>query len=229
MKATMFKGMFKKAMLVLAAVVLVALPVFAASPEVGDIIPFGAYSWRVLEIQDGKALLLSDKVIERRAYHEPGRAVTWETCTLRQYLNGEFYDSFSAAEKALIAETRLTNDDNPWYGTSGGNATTDRIFLLSLEEVVKYFGDSGDLKNRKGWYWEGEPVLNDGQGFIINDQYNSAREAVDADGAALWWWLRSPGVDSLLAAAVHGDGGVGVEGGGSYYDGGVRPALWLNL
>ena len=76
----------------------------------------------------------------------------------------------------------MTNDDNPWYGTRGGNTTTDKIFLLSLEEVVKFFGDSGDLKNRKGWYWEnGNFVLKDGQGYAINDQYNSTRIPVNAN------------------------------------------------
>ena len=222
------------AMVLLVYVMAVSANIACAAEEikVGDIIPFGAHDWRVLEIQDGKALLLSDRVIGRRAYSGSNAEVTWETCSLRRYLNGEFYDSFSAEEKARIAETRLTNDDNPWYGTSGGNETSDRIFLLSLEEVVKYFGDSGDLKSRKGWYWENGPVLKDGQGYFINDQYNSARIARAANDEASGWWLRSPGVDSFDAVTVFYSGYVYVSG---HYDGihrsngGVRPALWLNL
>jgi hypothetical protein len=27
------------------------------------------------------------------------------------------------------------------------------VFLLSIDEIVKYFGDSRDLRNRKGWYY----------------------------------------------------------------------------
>ena len=61
-----------------------------------------------------------------------------------------------------------------------GNATKDRIFLLSIEEVVKYFGDSGQFKNRPK------------DAYFIEDQYNSARIAEDADGIVFWWWRRPP-------------------------------------
>ena len=204
----------------------------AAGIKVGDVIQFGAYSWRVLDIQNGKALMLSDGIIEQRAYNEVRADVTWRTCTLRQYLNGEFYNNeFLAEEKARIAETRIFNDNNPWYGTSGGDAIIDKIFLLSVEEVVRYFGDSGDLKNRKGWYWEnGNFILKDGRGHLINDEYNSARIAVNAYGAVSWWWLRSPGNFSNNAAFVDYDGSIDFSGYPVLLDGGgIRPALWLNL
>ena len=201
-----------------------------ASFKVDDVIQFGRYSWRVLDIRDGKVMILSDMIIERRAYTERDEAVTWETCTLRQYLNGEFYDKFSEAEKAMIAETRIPNDNNQWLNTSGGNATNDKIFLLSIEEVVKYFGDSGDLKNRKGLYYDRNWVLfKDGKG-AISDQYNSARLALDTDCAASWWWLRSPGGSSEFAASVRADGKVDLKGSHVRFGGGgLRPALWLNL
>ena len=35
-------------------------------PEVGSIIPFGYYSWRVLEIQSERALILIDKIIDKK-------------------------------------------------------------------------------------------------------------------------------------------------------------------
>ena len=63
--------------------------------------------------------------------------------------------------------------------------------------------------------------------------YNCARIAMDTNGAASEWWLRSPGILSSFAARV-GDSGFVIIGGslvfGSGADsGGVRPALWLNL
>ena len=194
-----------------------------AHHERGDsnelIVSLGGYDWRVLGVQDNRALLLSDKIIETKAYQNGGGDITWEKCSLREYLNGEFYNKLPDDFKALIAETRLTNDNNQWYGTSGGAATTDKIFLLSIEEAIRYFGDSGQLKNR--------PNSNV---FSIDDQYNSARIAKDANGAASWWWLRSPGFSSVSAASVNGHGivdirGYGVAGSG----GGLRPALWMNL
>ena len=185
----------------------------------GDIMPFGGYDWRVLDVRDNRVLLISDKIIETKAYHNGGATITWEKCTLREYLNGEFYDKFSAAEKAAIAETTIPNEDNQWFGTSGGAATADKIFLLSLEEAVRYFGDSGQLENR--------PKL---KPSYITDQYDSARIAKNASGKALWRWLRSPGNRSDRAAIVNLDGFVYIDGSSvDNYSGGVRPALWLNF
>jgi len=110
---------------------------------------FGGIDWLVLEVSDGKALLLSEQLLEPGRYNDRWDQVTWRSCSLRWYLNGDFYDkTFSEAEKSRIAETTVINNDNQWYGTPGGSDTTDKIFILSIEEVVKYFGDSGQLKNR---------------------------------------------------------------------------------
>ena len=214
--------------------------------EIGSIHSFAALDWHVLDVQNGKALLLSDKVIEKKAYHSLFAAITWEECELRSYLDGAFYNSFGQ-DKTRIAETKLANKDNPWYNTSGGNATTDRVFLLSLDEVVQYFGNSGDLKNRKDWELkDGKYILAHGSGYYIHDQFDKARIAYDSDGKECLWWLRSPGcvvygsrrfpylpifgVNSFFAASVGGDGAVYVGGCIAVSESsGVRPALWLNL
>ena len=192
---------------------------------------FGKYSWQVLDVQNGKALLLTEDIIERRCYHNSYEWITWEGCGLRGYLNGVFLQTFDSSEQSRIASVTNTNSDNPWYNASGGKNTTDKIFLLSIDEMVKYFGDSGDLRARKGWYWDQEGkqyVLRDGKGYCINDQYNVARMAKFEEGK-MWWWLRSPGDIGLRAASVTFDGYLDVTGDGLYFDGGVRPALWLNL
>ena len=187
-----------------------------------DEIKFGRYSWRILttDRQNGKALLLSEKIIEQRKYENCLENTTWATCTLRHYLNGAFYDRFSKEEKLQIVETMIPNNNNPWYGTSGGNATNDKVFLLSIEEVVEYFGDSGQLRNI--------PSL---KTLGISDRYNSVRQAKDYSGSGSWWWLRSPGgEDTSYAAFVYEDGRVSIKGASVLEDfGGVRPALWLNL
>jgi hypothetical protein len=198
---------------------------------------YGGHNWFVLDRAEGKALLLSAGIIEERSYHADGGEITWEGSTIRQWLNEDFYYSIGKEERERIAETSIVNNDNPWYGTEGGNDTVDKIFLLSLEEVVQYFGDSGQLANR--------PV-NDGGWELnyIDDEYNAARIAyLPAEiylyryggnyGSASWWWLRSPGYNSYNAAIVSYDGHFHVDGYiGSYVGndyGGVRPALWLNL
>ena len=192
---------------------------------VDNIIKFGSYYWRVLDVQDGNALILSEKVIEARQYHLQNAAVTWSECSLRKYLNTKFFETFSIKDKERILDTTVVNNNNPWYDTDGGEDTVDKIFLLSIEEVVKYFGDSGRLNNRQG------------QGHLIIDQYNQSRIAYDKNRRALlknrrasWWWLRSPGGRTNYAASVNGNGDVYVNGYNIYaYYFGVRPALWLKI
>jgi hypothetical protein len=191
-----------------------------SAPSVGGIIKVADIDWRVLDVQGNKALLISEKILEMRPYIVDCTATTWEQCTLREYLNNEFYNKLGAA-KSAVAETHNYNPDNPWYGTSGGNTTQDKVFLLSLDEVCRYFGDSTANLRRKG---------STGSDYFIGDGNNAAREARDGSGTACWWWLRSPGGFSGGAALVDDDGGVHV--GGYIVDisvGGVRPAFWLNL
>jgi len=88
--------------------------------EEDAIIPFGKYQWRVLKTDGNSALIITESVIEQRAYHEEFTEITWEHCDLRKYLNEQFYDAFDPADRARILETRITDCDNPWYGTKWG-------------------------------------------------------------------------------------------------------------
>ena len=171
-----------------------------ASVKTGDTIQLGGYDWRVLELRDGKALVLSERILMGRIYNPTD--ATWETSDMRRYLNCVFYDNtFTAEEKAWISESKIDNNDNPQFNTSGGGQTEDKVFLLSIEEAKKYFGN------------------------------DSERIALDVNsGRALWWWLRSPGGRSDRVAGVYNDGGIGVHGYSIRREtGGVRPALWINL
>ena len=94
------------------------------------------------KFEEGHALLLSEEIIDMRPYHGAGGEITWEYSEIRAWLNGEFLDRFSSEERMRIRQTNVINNPNPWFGTSSGNNTTDRAFLLSVEEVVRYFGDS---------------------------------------------------------------------------------------
>ena len=191
---------------------------------------FGGYNWRVLDIQDNVALLITEDIIEQRAYHDAYKEITWADCSLRKYLNGEFYDKFSEADKSRIMPVLNKNLDNQWYGSKGGVDTKDSIFLLSIEEVCKYFGDSRSKLYNRGKnqrYW-----------FERKDENNSKRIArFEGETWGSWWWLRSPGRVSVKAVYIHGDGNIGIQGNnilkGNISDGkctgGVRPALWLKL
>ena len=200
--------------------------------QAGDKISFGSYEWRVLEVQKNTALIITEYIIEQRAYHNAYKDITWADCSLRKYLNSEFYDRFSAAEKSRIIPVLNKNPDNQWYGTKGGRDTQDSIFLLSIEETVcRYFGDSSSKlyspgKNQRYW-------------FERKDKNNSKRIArlESRKEGSWWWWLRSPGRVSIKAVYIHGDGNIGIQGNnilkGNISDGeckgGLRPALWLKF
>lgn len=137
-----------------------------------------------------------------RAYHSQECAVTWETCDLREYLNDDFYHAFEESDRARILETAVVTKDNPWYGTNGGSPTRDKIFLLSMEEDIRYFGDSGQLQTRYMYPncdWCKDVFLP-----WIDDQYNINRRAVDNAGIVRFWRLRSPGSNAGSTAYVAG-------------------------
>lgn len=215
-------------------------------PPAGKI-RFGNYDWYILDKQNDMMLLLTEKVIEKRPYHREECEITWETCDLRKYLNEDFYNSFSESDKARIMDTTVVTNDNPWYGTRGGNPTVDKIFLLSIEEVVQYFGDSGQIKTR--YMYPDCDWCQDEYLPWLTDQYDINRRAVDDTGIVQFWRLRSPGGNTRSVACVTGFTGDGFDQGvinignadllinGHFMQNGcgllsrevgVRPALWLN-
>lgn len=114
---------------------------------VWDCVYFGRYKqtgvfekepieWRVLSVNGEEALLLADKGMDCKPYNEKSEDVTWETCTLRTWLNNEFYnEAFNETEQKAIKDSLLNNKDIIQQGTNGGNDTTDKVFLLSCEDV----------------------------------------------------------------------------------------------
>jgi hypothetical protein len=172
-------------------------------------------------VQDGYALIITEnvKMVGDGRYHIFLRNITWANSSVRSYLNNEYLENFSAEERARIRETYVITGNNPWYGSFGGGNIRDRVFFLSLEEVVRYFGDSGQLPYRPndwiiGW---------------ISDDYNSARRALNEDGNGAFWWLRSPGSSPRLASGIDPLGVIWMHGTGVSNALPARPALWLRL
>ena len=194
--------------------------------KVGSYINFGAYEqdnntsngkeeveWLVLEVKDGKALVISKYALDCQQYNTSYTDVTWETCTLRKWLNNDFLDAaFSADEKAMIPTVTVSADKNPDYSTNPGNATQDQVFLLSITGANKYFNSDSARQC--------EPT----------DYAVASGAYVNSSNGNCWWWLRSPGYNQNRAATVYGDGGVREDGRGVYNaSDAVRPALWIDL
>jgi len=194
--------------------------IYACGTSVGDTIRFGGMRWHVLELRDGRALLISEEIIALDTYCNVFEAATWEESDIRRWLNDEFYNQFSQRDQVRIAQTHVINHDNPWYGTAGGNDTTDHIFLLSLEEAASWIGDGQWLRNGPP-----EPGV---EYRIAFEQCISVRIA-QFNIKAESWWLRSPGANENAAALVSNLGTLVVDGNSFPAIAGVRPALWLEL
>lgn len=199
---------------------------YLSKASVGDNIFFGSYEqdgdtsngkedieWLVLAKENKKILVISKYALDCQPYNSSYTHTTWEECSLRAWMNDDFLNNaFSAYEQSKIVTTNVSADKNPKYSTDPGNATTDKIFLLSVKEAEKYFSSDSARQCKPTEY------------AIANGTY------VNDNNGDCWWWLRSPGHNQYYAAFVYNVGSVGCHG--DDVDGDlvcVRPALWIDL
>ncbi len=195
--------------------------------------------WRVLSVEGDEAFLLADKNLDCQKYNETETSVTWETSRIRSWLNGygaeankdgkDYRDdnflsnAFSEDERSAIKTTSVVNNANPVHGTEGGNDTSDKVYLLSIDEVanVKYgfvSSRSDNAESRRAT----NTAFTKGQGAWTSAYAEDVRNG--------YWWLRSPGGDSGNASIMSFLGSVLTYGYNAYHRyGAVRPALHLNL
>lgn len=197
----------------------------ASNYEIGDIVTYGNYEqdgfysngeetieWIVVaRDRDNHALLLSRYCLDALPYNEDGGDVTWEDSSIRAWLNGEFLESaFGGDPNGFICTAECKTKDGR-SGTDGGENTTDRIFLLAVDEVTQYFPKESSRR---------APVT----------EYAKEQGAEYDKNGNGWWWLRTPGKTQDMAAGVHTAGGVNYDGRDvDRTDLCIRPALWLDL
>lgn len=175
------------------------------SVEEGDTIEFGNYEgyteWIVLAKEEDKMMLITKDLIKLDKFNAEQEKAIWETCTLRSWLNSDYYDmTFSAEEKALILDTTNKNYNNPiYYLGQGGEDTIDKVFLLSVDEEKELFSSNSD---RRAYF----------------------------EGSKYEWWIRTPGNNQFTAVFVNADGDDVVSGAGvGEAEIGVRPAIWIDI
>lgn len=70
---------------------------------IGKKVSFAYMDWRVLDKQDGKVLLLKDNSLGSTPFDETGKNVTWESSSVRKWLNGDFLnDNFLRQNRMLF-------------------------------------------------------------------------------------------------------------------------------
>ncbi len=210
------------------------------SVKVGDKVYFGKYEqdgdksngkekieWRVIDRQGDKVLLVTDKLLDGGIPYnkEYEKITTWHKSTVSRWLNRIFInEAFSNKEKKKIQDTIVENKGNEDFGTYGGANTTDKLFLLSVDEVYRYFKSDED---------RGAALTKYARIKIASHMYG------DDDGEILYkvgsWrqWcyiLRSPGDSQDSVANVGDDGSVSEYGNSAYHNFfAVRPAMWVSL
>ena len=197
------------------------------SAKKGDVITFGSFEqddndgngkepieWIVLDVEkDGRLVLLTKYCIERVSYNKKAEDITWEECFIRSWLNKGFLDdSFTKEEQWIIPTSFVENDDNPLYGTNGGNDTYDKAFLLSIKEAQDYF------ENDRARMTSATEIAK--LHYAYTDPFNNTA-----------WWLRSPSFKSNKAAVIADDGEIYI---GAYHKVtdlifATRPALRIDL
>ena len=212
-----------------------------AGPAVGDTVVFGAYEqdgntkngkepleWMILDIDGDKALLITAKVVDY-VKNTDSKTVLWSKCAVRTWMNDTFYKgAFSSADRKAILTTQVHTPENPYY-LRGGCDTKDRLFSLSMEEVIQYFETRGKI----------------GDEFITITDPRALTEATPAalqkalkqgDCTAfdthLSWLLRDTGdtycmADVFIYGTDPDDAMLNYTG--DYMWDGVRPAMWVKL
>lgn len=190
--------------------------------------------WRVLDVDGESLLLMADSVLDCRRYCQNDGNVTWETSAARRWLNN--YDSaaidsasflgmaFSEEEQKDILTTTVANSDNLLHKTTGGNSTQDKIFLLSIRDMVnEAYGFPEDFmlysKTRQLEPTDYAKTMGVWMG-TYNEQY----------GDYCWWLLRSTGSHTKAVSLVYRFGNVYQDGyyaNTPYY--GACPALRVDI
>ena len=194
--------------------------------NIGDIYTFGDYEqdnnsingkeeieWLVLAKEGSRILVLSKYALDCRQFNTTNDYVTWESCSLRTWLNDTFINNaFAAEEKAMIQTVTVSSDILGDNAISQGNSTQDKIFVLSDAEVDRYLTAESVKKCEPTPY------------AIANNAY------VRNSNGMCMWWLRTCANDNNCAIYVTYDGS-NIKTGAQVDEGNiaVRPALWIDF
>lgn len=138
---------------------------------------------------DGYVILVSYYGLDVQQYHNEDVDITWENCSLRKWLNEDFYNTaFSDEEKAIISPISLENPANKSSGIEGGNPTVDTVWM---------FGEY-DARN----YME---LMSKDNGQVPTTDYVQSLGEKEID----CFWLRTPGSAANKASVAWDDSNFG--------------------
>lgn len=177
-----------------------------------DIITMGEYGgeklkWRVLEVKENQVFLVLDsllkdsegKVITKRYNDDSEKGATWENCSLRQWLNHEFYnDAFTESEKKGIIETEVFIRD---YGEE---KCKDLVYCLSMGESLDdryglYYYQNATRKLGEGYWLRTTPYISD------IEEYDAEAHYIDEYGMCGLLFQEKQTVELAIRPCIHID------------------------
>lgn len=212
--------------------------------------------WRVMEKEGDNVLLLADKLLDSFSYnYNPDREVltdvTWENCSLREFLNlpEGFLSMFTPEEIARMQTTHLENKaandelmaqwgsfEDQGEKTYSDLATQDRpddpdtddkIFLLSYQEVLRYFGEPTEEADGEEEYPFSVMKVNpDWMAYVTDAVTTGYYEAQSGGGAWMTRTLCNSHSDEDMVVYISGTGQVFDYF--TYVPLFIRPAVWVN-
>ena len=172
--------------------------------------------WRILEEKDNKALLISDQVLDIRAFSEKRPSCFWGRSAIRAWLNSGFLQrAFTAGQRNVILRTQVNNDALQSDSSDtilNGSPTKDWVFLLSYLEAKQYFPDDRSRAAKS-------------TAFVISQLH---RENQNGENSKERWMLRSNSRDNFNISVVDRYGRLGRRC-GTKSRRLVRPAIWVDL
>lgn len=195
--------------------------------------------WMVLEVDPNTntALVLSVNCLAGKSFHKGDKYPGWAKSDIRAWLNNDFLNTaFTMGEQQFICLTNVRTEEV--FGHSGGPDSMDQLFLLSRDEVKRYFPGETPYT----YFYCGTPkdtYINPNRcaaptpwaernGCYAFDEGISYVGMSQFEGYS-YWWLRSPGEMPEMASMVYFDGRLGNFNGVSSPDRGIRPAMWIKL
>lgn len=207
--------------------------------EIGSTVLFGAYpqgpitseekdpvEWIVLDRDGSKLMLITKYAVDalpymRYSFEKEHTPVTWRTCLLRQWLNDTFLETaFDPGEVRMLKRTRLKKTD-------GSYDTTDRVFLLSVQEAKTYFPTDEDRKCTATKYAIGFGAYRSSVEHTclwwlrtpIYSESNMTEQVQVADESYITYRIACVGTSGQIVSVGHGVLNSGY---------GVRPVIWVD-
>ncbi len=174
----------------------------ATAKTAGSTVTFGAYEqdndisngkesieWRILNIQSDGVTLISEYALDCQPYNTTDENTTWESCSLRAWLNSTFInEAFTAEEQALIGDTNVEfGEINTLSVIPPSGTTRDKAFIISLSEF---------------WKASKNGILNK----ICTPTAYAVAQGGLLDYGSTYWWLRNQGKDQNKEVCVQPSG-----------------------